>query len=57
MRFFNTTGPIIPADHHCIPPLSRIDLEDLLQLIDGKRFSALHAPRQTGKTFTLLALN
>ena len=56
MRFFNTTGPIIPADHYCIPPLSRIDLEEFLQLIGGKRFFALHAPRQTGKTSTLLAL-
>jgi len=27
MRFFNTAGPVKPADHYCIPPLARFDLD------------------------------
>ncbi|MYE84756.1 MAG: ATP-binding protein [Gammaproteobacteria bacterium] len=55
-RFFNTTGPVVAADHYCLPPLGRLDLDELLRLIDSKRYFVLHAPRQTGKTSTLLAL-
>jgi hypothetical protein len=56
MRFFNTEGPIRPADHYCLPPLSRWDLDEILTLIDQKKYFLLHAPRQTGKTSCLLAL-
>ena len=56
MRSFNTTGPVVPADHYCIPPLERLDLDDVLGLIRDKRYFVLHAPRQTGKTSILLAL-
>ncbi len=56
MRFFNTTGPINRDRHYQVPPLSRIDLEDVLRLIQEERYFVLHAPRQTGKTSTLLAL-
>ena len=56
MRFFNTSGPVVPADHYCIPPLERLDLDDVCQLVRDKRYFVLHAPRQTGKTSTLLAL-
>ena len=56
MRFFNTVGPIIPADHYHIPPLQRLDLDGLLMLIRQKKYFVLHAPRQTGKTSLLLAL-
>ena len=56
MRFFNTTGPIRPERHYCIPPLDRVDLDEILTLIRQERYFALHAPRQTGKTSTLLAL-
>lgn len=55
-KFFNTAGPINPADHYYIEPLSRIDLEDIEMLIYQKKYFALHAPRQTGKTSCLLAL-
>ena len=55
-RFFNTTGPVVAEDHYCIPPLGRLDLEEVLRLIDAKRYFVLHAPRQTGKTSALLAL-
>lgn len=56
MRFFNTTGPMVPEDHYCIPPLERIDLDRALRLIHEKRYFVLNAPRQTGKTSALLAL-
>ena len=56
MRFFNTEGPIVAADHYCIPPLERVDLAEILELIRHKRYFVLHAPRQTGKTSALLAL-
>ena len=56
MRFFNTAGPISAEDHYHVPPLSRLDLDDLRLLIRQKKYFVLHAPRQTGKTSTLLAL-
>ena len=56
MRFFNTEGPVVAADHYRIPPLERVDLDELLALIRQKRYFVLHAPRQTGKTSALLAL-
>ena len=56
MRFFNTEGPVVAADHYCIDPLARLDLEEVLMLIGWKKYFVLHAPRQTGKTSTLLAL-
>jgi len=56
MRFFNTAGPVKPEDHYCVPPLERLDLEELLLLIAQKKYFVLHAPRQTGKTSCLLAL-
>ncbi|MEM7029314.1 MAG: ATP-binding protein [Chloroflexota bacterium] len=56
MRFFNTAGPVNPEDHYCLPPLGRLDLDDLLLLIAQKKYFVLHAPRQTGKTSLLLAL-
>ena len=55
-RFFNTAGPMIPEDHYCIDPLARVDWEDIQRLIWDKRYFVLHAPRQTGKTSTLLAM-
>ena len=56
MRFFNTAGPVDCQDHYCLPPLSRLDLDQVLALIDQKKYFLLHAPRQTGKTTCLLAL-
>lgn len=55
-RFFNTAGPVRPQDHYCLPPLKRFDLNDILLLIAQKKYFVLHAPRQTGKTTSLLAL-
>ena len=43
-------------EHYCIPPLDRMDLGEILQLIERKKYFVLHAPRQTGKTSMLMAL-
>ena len=56
MRFFNTEGPIRRDRHYHIPPLDRVNLDDLLGLVRDERYFVLHAPRQTGKTSALLAL-
>ena len=56
MRFFTTEGPVNCADHYCLSPLTRFDLDDILALIAQKKYFLLHAPRQTGKTTCLLAL-
>lgn len=56
MRFFNTAGPVVPADHYCVPPLTRFDLDDILLLIAQRKYFVLHAPRQVGKTSYLIAL-
>ena len=56
MRFFNTEGEVIPEDHYCIPPLERVDLDEIVTLIERKKYFILHAPRQTGKTSVLAAL-
>ena len=56
MRFFNTEGPIRPANHYHLPPLSRWDMDEIELLIDQQKYFLLHAPRQTGKTSCLLAL-
>ena len=56
MRYFNTDGPVVSGEHYCISPLSRLDLDHILRLIEWKKYFVLHAPRQTGKTSALLAL-
>ena len=56
MRFFNTEGPVRLDEHYAIPPLARGDKDELLKLIQAKRYFVLHAPRQTGKTSALIAL-
>ena len=56
MRWFNTAGPIDAQDHYYIPPLERMDLDYVLNLIRQKKYFILHAPRQSGKTSALRAL-
>ena len=56
VRKFNTEGPVVAERHYCIPPLSRVDLDEILELIADTKYFVLHAPRQTGKTSILLAL-
>ena len=55
-RFFNTAGPIKPDIHYNVDPLKRIDLDEIMGLIQQQKYFILHAPRQTGKTSCLLAL-
>ncbi|CAK0770719.1 ATP-binding protein [Gammaproteobacteria bacterium] len=56
MKFFNTAGPVNASKHYLLDPLKRIDLDNLLLLIEQEKYFVLHAPRQTGKTSCLLAL-
>jgi hypothetical protein len=56
MRFFNTAGPVNCDDHYCLPPLERFDLAAIEMLLAQKKYFVLHAPRQTGKTTSMLAL-
>lgn len=55
MRFFNTSGPVVAADHYLVPPLDRLDIDEFRGLVRDKRYFVLHAPRQSGKTSVLLA--
>lgn len=55
-RFFSTEGPVRSDLHYLIPPLERVDIEEVLGLVERQKYFVLHAPRQTGKTSTLLAL-
>ncbi|MEU5883483.1 ATP-binding protein [Spirillospora sp. NPDC047279] len=54
MRSFNTTGPCLPDRHYMLPAEPR--LPEARELIADGKFFVVHAPRQTGKTTTLLAL-
>lgn len=38
MRFFNTAGPVRSADHYCIPPLERFELDEILLLIQQQKY-------------------
>jgi len=55
-RFFNTAGPVDSKRHYCLPPLERFDLAKIERFIDQQKYFVLHAPRQTGKTTSLLSL-
>ena len=56
MKFFNTAGPVKANKHYCLDPLARINLDEVMTLIQQEKYFVLHAPRQTGKTSMLLAL-
>ena len=45
-----TEGPIVAEDHYHVPPLDRLDIDELLLLVERNKYFVLHAPRQTGKT-------
>jgi hypothetical protein len=53
-RFFNTSGVNQPERHYTLPVLAR--LPDVRRLIDRGQYFVLHAPRQVGKTTSLLTL-
>lgn len=53
-RHFNTAGPCNPDLYYMVPVMSR--LPGVRQLIEQQAYFVLHAPRQVGKTTSLLAL-
>ena len=53
-KFFNTAGPCQSDIHYITEPLPR--LSGVRELIEGRHYFVLHAPRQTGKTTYLYAL-
>lgn len=55
-KFFTTEGAVQPEIHYCLDPLRRINIGEMETLIDARKYFVLHAPRQTGKTTSLLAL-
>jgi AAA domain/PD-(D/E)XK nuclease superfamily len=52
-RFFNTAGPCKADIHYTLDPLLR--LSSVRALVNDQKYFILHAPRQTGKTTTMLA--
>lgn len=54
VRFFNIYGPCEPERHYMIPPEPRLPTAP--ELIEEGQYFVVHAPRQTGKTTTLYAL-
>jgi len=54
MRRFNTAGPCDPEKHYMVPPVPR--LADARKYVEDQSYFVVHAPRQTGKTTTLMAL-
>ena len=54
MRFFNTTGPVVAADHYRIPPLERVnraEVESLLAQHTGETGQAFR-PEAAGRVWT-----
>ncbi len=55
-KFFNTAGPVNKEKHYKLDPLSRWNLEEITDLINQEKYFLMHAPRQSGKTSCMLAL-
>jgi len=53
-RWFNIAGPCVPGDHYMLPPARRVP--HVRALVDRKTYFIVHAPRQTGKTTSLIGL-
>ena len=51
---FSIAGPINPEYHYCVS--ERLDENVIRDLIDGKEYFMIHAPRQSGKTTTMQML-
>jgi hypothetical protein len=54
MRFFNTVGPCVEEWHYMLPAAER--LPEVPRLIERGMYFGVHAPRQTGKTTTLMTV-
>ena len=55
-RYFNTEGANKLDESYVLDPLKRIDIDEIESLIARQRYFIMHAPRQSGKTTSLLAL-
>ncbi|HEX4948989.1 MAG TPA: ATP-binding protein [Blastocatellia bacterium] len=53
-KHFNTAGPCKPDIHYMLPASAR--LPELRRLIEGQNYFVIHAPRQVGKTTTMMQL-
>ncbi|MDR2140974.1 MAG: ATP-binding protein, partial [Deltaproteobacteria bacterium] len=53
-KLFNIAGPCHPSKRYMLPALPR--LPDATGLIDNEQYFVLHAPRQSGKTTTILSM-
>ncbi len=53
-RFFNTAGSCRAELHYMLPAAER--LPDVLALVESQAYFVLHAPRQSGKTTSMMAL-
>ena len=56
MRFFNTAGPCRPDIHYMVSVKTRLEDIDVRRLIAQQSYFVVHAPRQVGKTTTMLEL-
>ena len=54
MKHFNNAGPCKPDIHYMLPVATR--LPEVRRLVDQQNYFVLHAPRQIGKTTTLMQL-
>jgi hypothetical protein len=54
MRYFNTGGPCVPELHYMLPAEPR--LPGARERVQRGQYFVVHAPRQTGKTTSLMAL-
>lgn len=52
-RFFNTAGPCKDDIHYTLDPMQR--LSSVRGLVEQQKYFILHAPRQTGKTTTMIS--
>jgi hypothetical protein len=51
-KFFNTVGAINPEDHYFLP--HRLNWQQLKDFIEKKYYFIVHAPRQSGKTTSII---
>jgi AAA+ ATPase superfamily predicted ATPase len=53
-RYFNVAGPCLPEEHYMLDAIGRLD--EVLPLIEQKKYFIIHAARQSGKTTFLRAM-
>lgn len=53
-RWFHTAGPCQSDIHYMLPATAR--LPNVLRIVEQRGYFVLHAPRQTGKSTAMIAL-